>query len=165
MFSHKNLAGLAAGFSGASLVLAYGIEYYFQLTPCPLCLLQRYIFFAHLGIFGLGFIILKKDFFNPCLAFLAFLFGLLGLGLAGRHIWLQHLPADQVPYSCLASLEQLFHALPLTTFLYRIFQGGSECAKVDFTFLGLSIPWWSSIGYLCLTIISLILLVTKSNQR
>lgn len=113
------------------------------LEPCPLCVLQR------VGLMAMGAFSLMALIHNPK----TFLFrrgysllSLLGiswaLGVAGRHIWLQNLPPDEVP-SCGAGLDYLMDTFPLMTVLKEILTGSGECAVIDWTFLGQSLPVWS----------------------
>jgi len=69
-----------------------------------------------------------------------------GIGIAARHVWLQSLPADEVP-ACGPGLEYLIEAFPLQDMLARVFRGSGECAEIDWTFLGLSMPAWNLIVY------------------
>lgn len=64
------------------------------------------------------------------------------MGVASRHVWLQTLPPDQVP-SCGPGLNYLLDALPLKTVMQQVLQGSGECAAIDWTFLGQSLPVWS----------------------
>jgi disulfide bond formation protein DsbB len=56
-------------------------------------------------------------------------------------VWLQSLPPDRVP-SCGPGLGYLFDTFPLGDALKMVFSGSGECAKIDWTFLGLSMPVW-----------------------
>ena len=73
---------------------------------------------------------------------LAFVACAIGLAIAGRHTWLQHLPPDQVP-ECGPGLNYMVQTFPIGDVLRRVFTGSGECAKVDWTFLGLSMPEWN----------------------
>ncbi len=134
---------LLAAVSAAGLMLA---ALYFQhvqgLEPCPLCVAQR-LFVIFIGLLGLvGFL------HNPASertrriylgAGLVVLAG--GIVTAGRHVWLQNLPPDQVP-ECGPGLNYILDNFPLHDALSLIFKGSGECAKVDWTLLGLSMPGW-----------------------
>jgi disulfide bond formation protein DsbB len=63
----------------------------------------------------------------------------------GRHVWLQHLPADQVP-SCGPGLDYILERFPLGEALRLVFSGSGECAATDWLFLGLSMPAWVLIA-------------------
>ncbi|MDB9688503.1 disulfide bond formation protein B, partial [Acinetobacter baumannii] len=76
------------------------------------------------------------------------------VGVAGRHVWLQHLPPDQVP-SCGPGLNYLIDALPMKTVLQEVLSGSGECAAIDWTFLGQSLPVWSLAYFLLLLLVCL----------
>ena len=65
-----------------------------------------------------------------------------GFASAARQVWLQHLPADKVP-QCGPDLFYMLENFPLSRTLQTLVAGTGECAKVDWTFLGLSIAEWS----------------------
>lgn len=71
-----------------------------------------------------------------------------------RHVWLQHLPPDQVP-SCGPGLNYLIDALPMKTVLQEVLSGSGECAAIDWTFLGQSLPVWSLAYFLLLLLVCL----------
>ncbi len=76
------------------------------------------------------------------------------VGVAARHVWLQHLPPDQVP-SCGPGLDYLVDALPLKTVFQQVLTGSGECAMVDWTFLGQSLPFWSLVFFCILLMLCL----------
>ena len=69
-----------------------------------------------------------------------------GMTLSGRHVWLQSLPADQVP-DCGMGLNYMLDTMPLFDVLREVFYGAGECAEVMWTFLGISIPGWALIWF------------------
>ena len=50
-------------------------------------------------------------------------------------------PVGSVP-ACGADLDFMLDIFPLTEVILKVFQAGGECAKVDWSFLGLSMPAW-----------------------
>ena len=64
-----------------------------------------------------------------------------GAVVAGRHVWLQNLPADKVP-SCGPGFDYIIDSFPLSEALGLIFSGSGECASIDWEFLSLSMPAW-----------------------
>ncbi len=72
-------------------------------------------------------------------------------GIAGRHVYLTHLPPDQVP-SCGPPLDFMMEASPLADVVKQVLTGSGECAKVDWTFLGLSMPAWALLWFVLLTL-------------
>lgn len=84
---------------GMSFALFF-LQRYMGFSPCPLCIFQR------IGLMIMGGFALIAALFHPksmVIRLLLWLGSLAGIGwaaiVAGRHVWLQHLPADQVP-SC-----------------------------------------------------------------
>ena len=144
-------AGLLVFLSCAGLLgYAYWLQYREFLDPCPLCIFQR-IAFSLLGCLArVGAIHNPKRIGRKAYASLSVLTGILGAGVAGRHIYLQSLPADQVP-ECGPGLEFMLSNMPLADALHKAFTGSGECADISWTFLGLSMPWWTLFWYLALS--------------
>jgi disulfide bond formation protein DsbB len=133
----------------ALLGYALFVQYRMFLDPCPLCILQRVAFMA------LGLVLLAGLVHNPgrvgrrVYGLLAAVPALVGAAIAGRHVWLQSLPPDQVP-ACGPGLEYMLDAFPLSKALAMVFTGSGECANVDWQFLGLSMPAWTLVWFLAL---------------
>jgi len=64
-----------------------------------------------------------------------------GAGVAGRQVWLQTLPKDQVP-ACGPGLDFMLDTFGLGEVLQMVLSGSGECADVAWRFLGLSMPAW-----------------------
>ena len=87
-------------------------------------------------------------------AFLGSLSILWSVGVAARHVWLQNLPPDRVP-SCGPGLDYWLETLPMKSVLQQVLNGSGECAAIDWTFLGQSLPVWSLVFFSILLLISL----------
>ena len=156
-------AGLArarflAGFVACAGLLAYAIytQYYGGLLPCPLCTFQRGAFIVLGVVFLLGGLFgPKRRGWRAFWTVLALLPALAGIGIAGRHVWLQHLPADQVP-ACGPDLSYMMQAFPFADVIRKVFTGSGECAKVDWTFLGMAMPACSLIWFVLLAVWALL---------
>ena len=142
---------------GMSFALFF-LQRYMGFSPCPLCIFQR------IGLMVMGGFALIAALFNPkskairLLLWLGSLAGILwATGVAARHVWLQHLPADQVP-SCGPGLDYWLDTLPMQQVLNEVLAGSGECASIDWTFLGLSIPEQSLILFSILLIVHLLIL-------
>ena len=141
------------GFLVCTGMMAYALyaEHKLLLDPCPLCIFQR---IAVIGM-GIGFLLLAIHDPSPGWARRIYLgifalFAIEGLIVAGRHVWLQHLPADEVP-SCGPGLGYMLDNFPFSDALKMVFTGSGECASVDWSFIGLSMPTWVLIGIIGLT--------------
>ncbi len=134
------------GFTVCAGLMTYALyaQYQLLLEPCPLCVFQR------LAIIGLGILFLIAGIHDsPGLSsrIYALFIGLIsaaGAVVAGRHLWLQHLPPDEVP-TCGPGFNYIMESFPLGEALSMIFRGSGECADVDWVFLGLSIPAWTLV--------------------
>ena len=137
---------------GMSFALFF-LQRYMGFTPCPLCVFQR------IGLIVMGVFALIAALFHPksmAVRLVLWLGSLVGIGwstvVAGRHVWLQHLPADQVP-SCGPGLDYWLDTLPLLQVFKEVFAGSGECAAIDWTFMGLSIPEQSLILFSLLLVV------------
>ena len=124
---------------GMSFALFF-LQRYMGFTPCPLCLFQRIGLMVMGGFALLAAVVNPKPLIVKLLLWLGSLAGIVwATGVAARHVWLQHLPADQVP-SCGPGLDYWLDTLPMKQVLNEVFAGSGECAAVTWRFLGLSIP-------------------------
>lgn len=141
----------------ALLAVAFYMEYVMGLEPCPLCWLQRFAFMA-VGITGLLALLHNPgNIMGRVYGFLLALFSGAGVGLAGRQLWLQSLPPDQVP-ACGPSVEYMLEVFPLSEVLMTALRGTGDCAEVSWRFLGLSIPGWTAIFFVLLGLAGLAIL-------
>ena len=87
----------------------------------------------------------------------ASLASLTGIGICLRHIWLQNLPADQVP-ECGAGFWYMMDTMPMLQFMDTILNGSGECADIQWQFLGFSIPEWTLVLFVVFLAISIVLM-------
>lgn len=135
-------ATVALGLFLSSLLLQHGLG----LQPCPLCYIQRYLMLL-IGAFSLLAAIYAPS--RGLRGFYCLWVGLLsgvGLATAGRQLWLQSLPPEQLG-GCLPDFAFLVSQFPLWDALTLAYQGSSDCANVMWTFLGLSISHWTSFFF------------------
>lgn len=134
-----NLLGLLA--CAGLLGYAYFAQYGLGLEPCPLCILQR------LAVLGVALLFLAALLHDPgdrgarVYGVLIDLTALAGIAVAARQIWIINQPPGSVA-ECGASLDYMMAVLPLHEVLAKVLTGSGECAKVDWTFLGLNMPTW-----------------------
>lgn len=130
------------------------LQEYLALTACPLCMTQR-VFVAAWGL--VAFIALlhqPSGWGNRVYGMLCALSAATGGAVAARHIWLQHLPEDQVP-ACGPSLEYMLETLPFSETLSLVLMGDGNCAETVWTFMGLSIPEQTLILFVVTTLVCL----------
>lgn len=130
----------------ALIGFAYYLQNFLNLIPCPLCVLERCVFAILAAIFLLASI------HNPGLrgqkiyGSILLIFAIFGMVFAGRHLWLQGQPSA-LGQICVPGISYLMKALPLSQAIKTVLMGTSDCAKVDWTFLGLSIPGWTFLFF------------------
>lgn len=154
-----------SGFSLCVLLLAsaYFMEYVLGLEPCPLCIFQRFAFYGMGFFFLLGAIHNCQSFGRYIYAFHTSLFSLIGIGLASRQVWLQHLPPEALP-SCTASLDRLMTLYPILDVLKIVLEGSPECTENDFTILYLTLPEWTLLTFIALLIYSIGIMVGQKKR-
>jgi disulfide bond formation protein DsbB len=115
------------------------LEEVLDLAACPLCMTQR-VFVVLWGVFALIAVLHNPGGWGRRVyGVLCALAAIAGGAVAARHVWLQHLPPDQVP-ACGPSLEYMLETLPFSETLSIVMMGDGNCAETMWTFLGLSIP-------------------------
>jgi disulfide bond formation protein DsbB len=115
----------AGGFLACLAMLGYALyaEKVLHLEPCPLCMFQR------VGVAALGIVFLLAALHDP----------------ASR----ARARAQAVP-SCGATLDYMLEVFPLFEVVRKVLTGGGECARIDWSFLGLSMPAWVLVAVLAL---------------
>jgi disulfide bond formation protein DsbB len=147
-----NLLGFLA--CAGLLAYAYYAQYVMHLEPCPLCMFQR------IGIIVLAVVFLIAALHDPGVtgrrvyAVLLGLAALATIGIALRHLYIQHLPPGSVP-ACGASLDFMLKVFSLSEVLVKVLTGSGECAKITWEFLGLAMPAWVLISALVLGVYAL----------
>lgn len=147
------------GFFCCATLLAYAVfaQYGQMFEPCPLCIFQR-VAMAALGLVALiGALHAPKGALGRMIyGLLAFLVAGTGAAIAARHVWLQHLPPDQVP-ACGPGLAFMVESIPSKfDLIKKVLQGSGECAEINWTFLGHSMPEWTLLCFVLLAIGALV---------
>jgi len=144
----KSLFLLVALACIALLGIALYLQIVEEMLPCPLCIIQRYLFAA------IALICIIFAFLPPRAAKTGAGLGLLaalgGVGTAGWHLWVQAHPGT----SCgIDPLETSLNNVPTANLFPLLFKADGLCAT-PYPFLGLSIPQWSLI---CFVLIAAVL--------
>lgn len=144
------------GFLLCAAMLAFALyaEYGLGMTPCPLCVFQRMAFLVMALFFLLGAIHAPRGKVRWVYTGLVLAGAIGGMITAARHLWLQSLPADQVP-SCGPGLGYMLDAFPFAKMLKLVFTGSGECAKVE-PILGLPMPLWSLLWFVALAVFAVL---------
>lgn len=164
VLSARRVLGAIAILTAILMGYAFYAEYVLKMEPCPLCMFQR------AAMVALGAVCLLGALHNPrfwgarVYAFLGILCSGLGIAVAGRHVWLQSLPKDQLP-SCAPPMDYLWENLPLGDVLRTVMMTSGECADIDWQFLGLSMPMWVLIWFVAMTLVLLVLLLAPRPRK
>lgn len=75
-----------------------------------------------------------------------------GAGAAGRQVWLQLLPSNQVPV-CGPNLDFMLKNLPIRETFRLLLAGSGDCATVQWSFLGISMPEWTFVTFMAYIIV------------
>jgi disulfide bond formation protein DsbB len=137
------------GFLGCVAMMATALAYfqhYLQLEPCPLCIMQRVVVISIAAVLLVATLHNPRDWGIRVYGVLVTLVAATGAAIAGRHVWLQNLPPDQVP-ECGPGLDYILDVFPLGEALRMVLHGSGECAEVLWRFLGLSIPGWTLVAF------------------
>jgi len=136
------------------------MAYYFEsqgMDPCPLCIFQR------IGVVLVGIWFLIRAIHNPATtsrwwftySVIGLISTILGSIPAIRHVYIKSLPEDQIP-ACGPSLEYLVDMLPTSEVISAVLAGDGECAKDNWTMLGLSMPAWVLLFFIGIAILMII---------
>lgn len=150
--SHRLVNLSIFGVTAAMMLIAF---FYFQkylgLLPCPLCVSQR-IFAILAGVIALiAALHNPSGFGRKVYSVLVALAACGGASISGRQVWLQSLPASEVP-ACGPTLGYLYEYFPLQDVLNAMFVGEGSCAEVLWQFLGLSIPGWTLVAFIAIAV-------------
>jgi disulfide bond formation protein DsbB len=142
------------------LFISFYLQFYDGFNPCPLCVLQR-VAFIILGIlFLMGIIVYKRPIGRKIINVLSLLTALLGAGLAGRQVWLQHFPPQDAS-ECGVSIQYMLQVLPANEVVKKILAGSAECTKQGWQFFYLNMAEWSLVFFVLFFIYSIYLLIKE----
>lgn len=116
--------------------------------PCPLCVIQRYLFISLAAVCFL-FAVLPRG-VTRFGASLGVLTALGGAGVAGWHVWVKANPS----VSCgIDPLETALNKYPTAELMPFLFKADGFCSAEYPAILGLSNPQWSLIWFVTLALV------------
>lgn len=140
------------------ILIALYMQHVMDLNPCYLCITQR-VFVILTGIIGLLAFLHNRG--QRLYGALISLSALGGAFFSSKQLWLQSLPEDQVP-ACGPPAEYLFDVFSFSEALGMLLRGDGNCAEIQWTMLGLSIPGWTLICFLGLAALGIWQVVRRS---
>ena len=152
--STRRIFGLIAAICALLMGYALFAEHVQGFQPCMLCMVQR-VFVCLVGLVGLvAFAHGPGRLGSRIYGLFAALFALGGAYIAGRHVYLQQLPPEELE-GCAPSFSYALENYDSLKFLKTIFIRDQDCGVIDWTFLGLSMPAWVFICFAGLFLVSL----------
>ena len=140
----------------------YYLEGVLYLAPCPLCTVDRGLFLLIALSSLISVIHNPRGLFLWIYTSLSSVVALLGIAVGIRHIWLQNLPADQVP-ECGPDLAYMLDVFPMIDVIKRLFTGAGQCAEVSWTFYGITLPQQTLLLFIGLLL--MIIVAHKQQSR
>lgn len=146
----------AAGFVAVVGLMAYALyeEHVVGLEACPLCILQRMAMIALGIVFAVAALHAPRGGAARAYGVLGALAALTGMGISGWHVRLQNLPAADVP-ACGPGYDYIMDTFGWLDGLSMIFTASGECAEINWSFLGLSMPAWVFLWFVGLGAVAL----------
>ena len=137
-------ATLALGCFG---LVAFGmaLQEMLRLSPCPLCIFQRFLYLLIGGLAVAGFILpLARLLWIGVIGLLA----LLGTGVAAYQSWMQFFPdpANECSFTDPNLIERFVDWLGMQ--MPSLFLATGFCSSKEWVFLGLSMANWSVVIFL-----------------
>ena len=146
MPTNRQVLFAISSISFALIAVALYLQHAMEMRPCPLCVIQRYMFLA-IGVCTLVGAIGAKVRAATILALLA-AFG--GLVPVGKHLYVIANPG----FSCgIDPMETMLNKIPSAEFLPWLFRADGLCEGATDTILGLAIPQWSAVWFVVLTVL------------
>ncbi len=148
---------LAVGIASLALIgVALYLQHVKDMLPCPLCVIQRYLFIV-VALLCFVAAALSRGSWRIG-ARLGALAALGGAGVAAWHVWIQAHPA----VSCgIDPLETSLNKFPSAKLMPFLFQADGLCTTDYPAILGLSIPQWSLFWF---AVFALVLLWASLRQ-
>ena len=140
----RRLLALIAAACIALLAFGLYLQHAVGLEPCPMCIVQRYLFVLVALVAAIGAVLPAAT--ARWSGALMALLSLTGAGVAARQSWLQWFPPEVA--TCGRDLFGMIEAFPLKRVIPMLFRGSGDCSAVDWTFLGLTIANWSFLNFL-----------------
>jgi disulfide bond formation protein DsbB len=129
-------------------------------APCPLCLVQRMLFLACATVCLVA--VLHRPSRSGWRVYSGVLLvaALLGAAIAGRQVWLQASPPENLG-ACLDNLRYLLETQPYVKVLGLVFAGSAGCSEITWSLFGISMPEWSLLAFAAMSLFALYYLLIE----
>ena len=130
------------------LMASLFFEFVVKLTPCALCLFQRFLVVTLIIMAFATLIRLLQKKSAIVYRVISILIAGLGMLVAWRHIWLQQNASLAMDATCLPDISYMLKVMSLPQVAFKIFsQAGAECSKIKWSLFGYSMPFWVGFMY------------------
>ncbi|WP_281914605.1 disulfide bond formation protein B [Massilia varians] len=154
MPSNRQILFAISSICFALIGVALYLQHVHDMLPCPLCVIQRYMFLG-IGVASLVAAISGKVRAGTVLALLAALGGLVTVG---KHLYVIANPG----FSCgIDPMETFLNKIPTAEYLPWLFRADGLCEGATDGILGLAIPQWSAVWFVVLTVLLAFVLLRK----
>ena len=145
------------GFLACAAMMGFALyaEHFLGLSPCNMCILQRFCVIALGGVFLLAAVADAGDVGARLWGLAIFAVALIAVLVAGRHVWMQMQPLGSLPSSG-ADFASLTEMMPLPEAVRTVLKGGGDCQAITWSLLGLSMPVWVVVAVVLLGLKGLI---------
>lgn len=122
------------------IAVALYLQHVKDMLPCPLCVIQRYLFLAVavgclVGAFG------RRPKVGAAIGLVA---AIGGLGVVAKHLYVLAHPG----FSCgIDPMTTALNRIPTATYLPWLFEADGLCENATDAILGLSVPQWSAVWF------------------
>lgn len=123
------------------------------LEPCPMCVVQRYLFVMVAICAALGSLWGRRGWMVFWGALTLIVSGF-GAYVAASQSWMQWFPPEIV--TCGRDFYGIVENYPISRAIPMLFRGSGSCTEVDWTFLGLSIANWSFVWFFAIAVALLV---------
>ena len=123
-------------------LIGFGLEHYYDLSPCPLCYIER---ICLMGIAFMAALGLRSQRPRRSHAMGVMIWSAVGLCASFRQTWIQYFYPNQ-PYDCMPPLTELLRYVPIQDVLTTLFSNAGACST-PFYWWGLSVGQWTLLGF------------------
>ncbi len=149
-WSYRSVYLLGFLVCAALMAFALYLQHHEGLHPCELCIFQR-VGFIFMGLcFLVGGLHAPRRWPRWIYALLVLVGAIWGIVAASRQLWLQSRPPGSFLGGCGAPLAYQFQHESWLRVFKGVFAGSGDCSVVHWTFLGLSMSWWTLIWFVLL---------------
>jgi len=159
------------GIFGALTLLGVAYFYfqlYLELVPCPLCMFQRAALVGVIAFCLFALLHRPAALGQRIYCILIAFSSAIGAGIAGRQVWLQHLPAEEVPVCGMDPIyrwaESVGEDFSFIDMISTTLKGSGDCAEISWMFFGLSIGGWMLVVFSLMCALSLLLCIKAPTQ-